>query len=206
LDQSAHQCWSHHGLSCNEQPLAGWALAYSASLIARLLPSCCGGLRLRHSDGSVLSMIGFVPLPTQLLRIDAAVSTGLGKITGAVRSYSSVGFHVAGSKWGFFPCVMVHCGAVLCHVVALLAQRGRDVRLWTSHLAASDGRRRTRRAMAALARKAALAAKGGGTCHLHARHRKPVSGGSDRRMVQGRLSGTGYFSRRAPAGSKPNFR
>jgi uncharacterized protein len=79
-------------------------------------------------------MIGFVPLPTQLLRIDAAVSTGLGKITGAFRSYSSVGFLVAGSKWGFFPCVMLHCGAVLCHVVALLAQRGRDVRLWTSTL------------------------------------------------------------------------
>ena len=57
-----------------------------------------------------LSMIRFVPLPTPLLRVGAA-SNGLVRITGALRSYSSAGFFVAGMRVGIFP---VRNGSVRC--------------------------------------------------------------------------------------------
>ncbi|MGA7805371.1 sulfite exporter TauE/SafE family protein [Bradyrhizobium sp.] len=55
-----------------------------------------------------LSMTGFVPLPTPLLHVGAAVSRGLGRVAGAFPSYSLVGPFVAGCVWGFFPCAMVY--------------------------------------------------------------------------------------------------
>lgn len=55
-----------------------------------------------------LSMIGFVPLPTPLLRLGSVISRGLSTIPGNRRWPSLAGPFVAGCVWGFFPCAMVY--------------------------------------------------------------------------------------------------
>ena len=57
---------------------ADWALAYSASLIAHIVLRWAAAMSLGWIE---LSMIGFVPLPTTLLRVSAAVSNSLVRIT-----------------------------------------------------------------------------------------------------------------------------
>lgn len=55
-----------------------------------------------------LSMIGFVPIPEPMFRIGAAVSGGIGRLTGSLGSLSWAGRFAAGCAWGFVPCAMVY--------------------------------------------------------------------------------------------------
>lgn len=93
--------------------LAGMAVGALGTSIFGVLDRSIAHLVLRWAAAVSLgwiglAMIGFVPVPEPMFRLGAVVSTGLGRLTGNLGTFSSAGRFAAGCAWGFVPCAMVY--------------------------------------------------------------------------------------------------